>query len=124
MFRRVLAGGNCHSDHSSIARPLGEQFGAEFDRTGGRGDALERLRTGNFDLVLINRKLVGDGSEGLALIRRVKSDPQLAATPVMLLSYHVRYQEATISHRAEPGFGASEMEEFAILENLARFPPW
>lgn len=96
-------------------------FDAEVDRAGGQMDALASLKSGQFDLVLVNRRLVGDGSEGVELIREIKADPQLASTPVMLLSDYAQYQEKAVAAGAESGFGKSQLADPEALARLAQF---
>ena len=45
---------------------------------------LSQLKTGQFDLVLVNRKLDVDYSDGIEVIRMLKTDPDAASVPVML----------------------------------------
>jgi CheY-like chemotaxis protein len=121
MSKRVLTVGNCSSDHAMIARAILMHFEAEVVRASGRRDALDSLHAGHFDLVLVNRKLTGDGSAGVELIRQIKSDPQLADMPVMLLSDYPDYQATAVAEGAEPGFGKSQLGEALVAERLGRF---
>ncbi len=79
------------------------------------------LREDHFGLVLVNRKLAVDSSEGVALIERMKADPQLANMPVMLLSNYPEAQRAAVAAGAEPGFGKAELAGPQTFEKLARF---
>jgi len=121
MSKRVLSVGNCSSDHAMLVRTIRKHFDAEVARASGQQDALQTLHGGRFDLVLVNRKLMGDGSQGIELVRRIKSDPQMASTPVMLLSDYPLYQETAIAEGAEPGLGKSQLADPAALERLGRF---
>lgn len=84
-------------------------------------EALNRLRRGHFDLVLVNRRLAADSSEGVVLIERMKADSALAGTPVMLLSNYPEAQRAAVAAGAEPGFGKAELDRPETVEKLARF---
>ena len=84
-------------------------------------EAIRRLRTDQFDLVLVNRIFHGNGQRGLDAIRRLKADPELAAMPVMLLSNLADHQAEALAAGAEPGFGKSQFAVLASLEGLRRF---
>ena len=121
MAKRVLDVGNCDMDHGSIRNLVQRHFGAEVVRVHGSDDALAALRAGPFNLVVVNRKLDRDGSDGLAIIRQVKADEQLRATPVMLITNYAEYQDQAVAAGAEQGFGKSELGDTRVVENLGRF---
>jgi CheY-like chemotaxis protein len=83
--RRVLDVGQCPPDHFALRR-LVEGFGAEVVQAHGLSDTVAQLRAGPFDLVLINRKLDRDYSDGLEILKHLKRDPATRATPVILVS--------------------------------------
>ena len=70
MPKRVLDVGNCSMDHGAISAALAKHFGAEVVQAHGPDDALASLRGGKFDLVLVNRKLDQDYSDGLEIIQQ------------------------------------------------------
>ncbi|HYW80014.1 MAG TPA: response regulator, partial [Thermoguttaceae bacterium] len=74
-----------------------------------------------FDLVLVNRRIEDDNSDGLAVIEQIKADPHLAETPVMMLSNYAEAQAAALAAGAEPGFGKAELGHPATVEKLGRF---
>jgi len=78
--------GNCRFDHTSIALLLQGNFNVEVLRASGAEEAIDVLRAGPIDLVLVNRIFAADGSEGIEVIRRLKADPELGRLPVMLVS--------------------------------------
>jgi CheY-like chemotaxis protein len=119
--RRVLQVGNCSFDGAAIAALIGKKFGAQVVAADRQEGALEMLRGEAFDLVLVNRKLEVDRSEGLDLVKRIKADTQLASTPVMLLSNYAEAQRAAVAGGAEPGFGKAELAADETVEKLARF---
>ncbi len=118
-MKRVLDVGQCGPDHWAIKHLVEGEFGGELVQAHSLGDALERLRGGGFALVLVNRKLEADYSDGLEVIRRIKADPQLAGTPVMLVSNYPESQAEAIAAGAEPGFGKAELRNAATREKLA-----
>jgi CheY-like chemotaxis protein len=121
MTKRVLDVGNCHPDHAAIRRLIESQFGAEVVRAHRSQDALEALRSGPFDLVLINRVFDRDGGDGVELIRRIKGTPECSAVPAMLISNYAEYQEQAVAAGAERGFGKNDLAETGTRAKLARF---
>ncbi len=106
---RVLDVGQCSMDHGSIARHLRSAYGADVARAHSTADALRAVRSGGFDLVLVNRVLDSDGSPGLDLIRALKADPALAEVPVMLVSNYPDAQTEAGGLGALPGFGKGDL---------------
>jgi CheY-like chemotaxis protein len=121
MPKRVLDVGNCCMDHGSIRALMTANFDAEVVQAHGSDDTLELLRTQKFDLVLINRKLDRDYSDGIEIVRQIKADSQLATTPVMLVTNYADHQHQAVAAGAEYGFGKLELQDPATLENLSRF---
>jgi CheY-like chemotaxis protein len=121
MTKQVLNVGQCAFDHASITRLLAQQFSAHVISADGLADAIALLHEGPWDLVLVNRQLDADGSDGLDVIRRIKSDTQLAKIPVMLVSNYPEYQQEATAAGAEPGFGKRDLAAPATRERLANF---
>ena len=106
---RVLDVGQCGFDHGSIARHLQKTYGAEVTAADSPGQAMTSLRAGGFDLVLVNRVFDADGSKGIELIRAIKADPELAQTPVMMVSNYPEAQAEAAELGALPGFGKGDL---------------
>ena len=121
MPRRVLSIGQCGPDHYSISRFLERHFDVEIATADRERDALRRLRDEPFDLVLVNRKLDIDYSDGLNIIRAMKVDPDLASIPVMLVSNYSDAQEQAVVAGAEYGFGKSALGSPETVDRLGRF---
>jgi CheY-like chemotaxis protein len=79
--------------------------------THGPAAALAELRKGGIDLVLVNRKLDRDSSDGIDIIKQIKADAQLAATPCMLITNFADHQTLAVQAGAEMGFGKRELDE-------------
>jgi two-component system, chemotaxis family, chemotaxis protein CheY len=109
MPKRVLDVGNCSMDHGMVRAILERQYRAEVVQAHGPDDALELLRQGKFDLVLVNRKLDADYSDGLEIIKTIKADAKLASVPCMLITNYADHQDAAIAAGAERGFGKKEL---------------
>jgi CheY-like chemotaxis protein len=121
MSKRVLSVGQCSVDHAAISSLVKGQFGAEIVAADSADAALEALGQGQFDLVMVNRKLDADYSDGIEVIRRIKTDPKLSQTPCMLVTNYPEHQQAAVAVGAEPGFGKLTYHEPATHEKLAKF---
>ncbi len=104
----VLDVGNCSPDHASIKRLIQAKFSADVVQADAAEDALVKLRAGNFDLVLINRKLDCDYSDGIEIIKLLKADEKLSTIPVMLITNYADHQDAAVQLGALRGFGKLE----------------
>jgi two-component system chemotaxis response regulator CheY len=83
--------------------------------------ALAELKGEHFDLVLVNRKLDRDYSDGIEVIRKLKADPDAASVPVMLVTNYPEHQASAVAIGAIPGFGKLEFQKPETREKLAEF---
>ncbi|HVW00504.1 MAG TPA: response regulator [Planctomycetaceae bacterium] len=120
-MKRVLDVGQCVPDHSAIRRLLEDEFDVQVERTHERDDTLAALRRGPVDLVLINRKLDIDYSDGLEILKEIKADPAFTSIPVMLVSNYPDAQEEAVGAGAEPGFGKAQLGSIETFEKLRKF---
>src|SRR5688572_11825858 len=111
MPKRVLDVGQCSPDHATIRSYLTRHFDCEIVQTHGADDTLEALRNGEFHLVLVNRKLDADYSDGIEIIRQIKADRAIAAVPVMLVTNYPEHQAVAIAEGAIHGFGKLEFQK-------------
>lgn len=118
MTKHVLDVGNCVPDHAAVRRLIEGNFDAKLAQAHGLDDALALLRTGDIDLVLVNRKLDRDYSDGLEIIKRVKQEPELAGIPCMLITNYPEHQELARQAGAELGFGKTELNSPATRAKL------
>jgi CheY-like chemotaxis protein len=118
MPKRVLSVGQCGPDHAAICSFLGRHFDCEVVPADGADDALAHLKRGAFDLVLVNRKLDRDYSDGVEVIRALKADAETAAVLVMLVSNYPEHQALAEAAGAVRGFGKLEFDKPATLERL------
>jgi CheY-like chemotaxis protein len=121
MQKRLLDVGNCVPDHTAIRSLVTSYFDVEVHQAHDAEDTLAQMREQSFDLVLINRKLDRDYSDGIEILRQIKADLQLAETPVMLITNYPDHQQAAVEAGAEYGFGKLELSEPATREKLAKF---
>lgn len=120
-MKRVLNVGQCGMDHASIQRTIEGHFDAEVIAAHGSHDALEQLRSAAFDLVLVNRVLDADGSDGVEIIEQMKADEALSAIPVMLVTNYLEHQERAVEAGAEPGFGKMQLGSDETRQRLQAF---
>ncbi len=116
---KVLDVGNCDHDHGNIRRMLTTQFNAQVVQAHGCDDTLDMLRRESFDLVLINRLLDRDFSNGIEIIKQIKSDQSLAETPVMLITNYAEHQDAAVALGALRGFGKRELNAVETKQRVA-----
>ena len=102
---------------------LTQHFSVTIDRVMFVDEALDQMRAPRYDLVLLNRLIFDDGSEGLELVRRAKSDPELKTIPIMMLSNFPEAQSTAVAAGAEPGFGKATVSSQATVELLSRYLP-
>lgn len=122
-FARVLDVGNCDPDHGMIRRMILQHFHAEIDRVMFVDEALDRMRQQRFDLVLFNRLIFDDGSEGIELLRRAKSDAALREMPIMMISNYAEAQRASVDAGGVPGFGKNAIFDQGTISLLAQYLP-
>jgi two-component system chemotaxis response regulator CheY len=117
MTKRVLDVGQCDPDHATIRDYLTGNFDVQVDRAHGADDTIGALRDGSYDLVLVNRKLDRDYSDGMEILRAIKSQPSTADLPVMLVTNFPEHQESAVAAGAVRGFGKLE---YGLAETKAR----
>lgn len=122
MTKRVLDVGNCDPDHAAIKRMIEANFAAVVDRVHGPEDTLAALQSQRYDLVLINRKLDRDYSDGLEIIKLLKKpDAAFRDIPVMLITNYAEHQQLAIAAGAAHGFGKLELHTPETKQRLQAF---
>jgi CheY-like chemotaxis protein len=119
MAKRVLDVGQCGPDHGSIRSYLKRNFDCEVVQVDDATGALAQLKNGQFDLVLVNRKLDCDYSDGIEVIRTLKADSDGSSVPMMLVTNYPEHQDAAIAVGAMRGFGKLEFAKPETRERLA-----
>ncbi len=118
--KRVLAVGDCDPDHNRLGRMLDRNFDVVLDRVMSVEEALAKLATERYDLVLVNRLIFADDSDGGELIRRVQTGGY-QGTPVMMVSNYADAQAKAVADGAVPGFGKTVLDDSATVELLGKF---
>jgi CheY-like chemotaxis protein len=120
MPKRVLDVGNCVPDHAAIRRLIEGNFDARVVQAADLSSALFELEREPVDLVLVNRKIDLDYSDGMAIVAHLKSDAKWSNIPVMLITNYPEHQSVAIAAGAEPGFGKQELHTSPTLEKLKK----
>lgn len=121
MTKVVLDVGNCDPDHAALASMLKRNYGAEVLRADQLQDTLEWLKKRSVDLILINRKLDIDYSDGIEILRVLKRTPEVDAIPVMLITNYPEHQQQAVAEGAVLGFGKLELSTPETRQKLVPF---
>ena len=121
MTKCVLDVGNCPPDHAAIRDVIETNFDAEVIQAHRASDALAILQERSIALVLVNRKLDVDYSDGLAIVTQIKAAPSLAGVPVMMVTNYEDHQQRAVEAGAEHGFGKLSLAASETLDRLRRF---
>lgn len=116
--RKVLSVGQCGMDHGSISRFLKGTFGAEVEGVDGLAEAVDRVARQQYHLILVNRLLDSDGTDGLRVIAAIRQQSQGNPPPMMLVSNYADAQARAEEAGALPGFGKSSLQSPATIERL------
>jgi response regulator RpfG family c-di-GMP phosphodiesterase len=117
---KVLDVGNCGPDHAAISRLLTSRFQAEVLQADQAADALQTIAQNPIALVLVNRKLDIDYSDGMEVIRAIKADPKGSQIPVMLVSNYPEAQQEAMAIGAIEGFGKLALQAPETVGRLER----
>lgn len=100
---------------------MSRHFDVEVVSADDERETLRRVAEERFDLVLINRKLDYDYSDGIEILRKLKADPATAAVPVMLVTNFPEHGQAAVEAGAVPGFGKRDLANPSTSERLRPF---
>lgn len=116
-MKRVLSVGQCVPDQAAIERLLNANFEVAVEKAATAEEAIAAVQAGGVDLVLVNRKLDIDYSEGSDIITALKGDPETASVPIMLITNYPEHDEAAVKLGAVSGFGKASL---AAPETIAK----
>ena len=119
MSKRVLSIGQCIPDQAKLSQFLETNFNAVVVSAATSDDAVKLLREAPFDLILINRKLDTDYSDGIEVLRRLMTASDLPPSAMMLVSNFPDAQADAMALGAMQGFGKLEYEKPETRERLA-----
>lgn len=112
--KTVLDVGNCNADHSFIKHMLESKFDANVIRAHKLDDAVKAVEENEVDLIMINRLLDVDGSEGMEVLRKLTSSEE-SKVPAMIITNYEEHQQAAIAEGAVRGFGKSALNSEETL---------
>jgi CheY-like chemotaxis protein len=121
MTKTVLDVGNCDPDHSALKRMLTRGYDVSVLRAHELKDTIELLGQQPVDLILINRKLDIDYTDGVEILRYLKRSDEYEQIPVMIITNYPEQQQAAMAEGAEYGFGKLEYSKPLTDERLSRF---
>jgi len=117
-LKTVLDVGNCGPDHSAISSMLSKHFDVDILRSDQLADTLAILNNQPVDLILINRKLDIDYSDGMDILHAIKKSDAFRDIPVMLITNYAEYQQQAVAAGAILGFGKLELHAPDTLDRL------
>ena len=118
-MKTVLSIGQCRPDQAAISHFLTTNFDVKVVSIDLADEVKNVLNSQQFDLVLINRKLDADYSDGMPILEAIKADPGFVNIPVMLVSNLVEWQEKAVQKGAVYGFGKAELSISATKQRVA-----
>lgn len=118
MKKTVLDVGNCSPDHSAIKRMLTSLYDVEVLQADQLSDTQQILASQDVDLILINRKLDIDYSDGMDILKSLKSGETTRHIPVMLVTNYPEHQQAAVEAGGVYGFGKLELNSPQTRERL------
>ena len=98
---------------------LEDNFDVEIVQVQSHDETLAALSDSEFHLVLINRKLDRDYSDGIEILRAIKADDTIAHVPVMLITNFDEHHQMAIDAGGHRGFGKAEIDAPTTLERLS-----
>ena len=119
-MKTIMSVGQCNPDHNALANFLTKNFECKIIRIDSTEEALTALQNQNVDLVLVNRKLDIDYSDGTILIEKMQKDSKLKLIPVMLISNYPESQEMAVGLGAVRGFGKLEYQSEETIKRIAQ----
>ncbi len=121
MPKRVLTVGHCDLDHRALCRLLESCGVVEVASADRIADAIDAVRGGSYDLVLINRVFEFSGESGIDLIRKLRADPESGESVLMLVSNLEEAQQEAVAAGAVTGFGKAELDSEQTRAALSRY---
>ena len=122
-MHNVLDIGNCSPDHAALRHLIETEFDAQVIQAHGYSDAPKVLEQDTISLILVNRKLDRDYSDGLDVIKQLQRDARYAEIPVMMITNYPDHQETAVAAGAVPGFGKLQLRSDKTREILATYLP-
>lgn len=120
---KVLDVGQCNADHTRIRALIEQNFDATVDRADLLDDAVDALAQNKYDLVLVNRLFDADQTDGLEVLRVMKTRDDLPEVPLMMITNFPDAQQRAMGEGATQGFGKGALGAPETLELLGQYLP-
>jgi len=117
--KTVLSIGQCRPDQAAISHYLTSHFGTTVLTADLPEDAYRLLKSQAIHLVLINRRLDADDSDGMEILQQILGEKSTATLPVMLVSNFAEWQEKAVALGATYGFGKAELNRPETKQRLS-----
>ena len=117
MSKTVLEIGNCNADHAFIKHMLESNFDVNVVRAHKLDDAAKALEDHEVSLIMINRLLDVDGTEGMDVFRELAAASE-SKIPTMMITNFEEHQQAAIDAGAVRGFGKAALNSEETLDSI------
>ena len=118
MTKTVLSVGQCRPDHAAISHFLTSNFSINLLTADLASDCEKVVAENTIDLILINRKLDADYSDGMVILESLKADEATRDIPVMLVSNLPEWQQKAQEAGALCGFGKAELNSPETVDRV------
>ena len=116
--KTVLNVGQCRPDTAAITNFLTSHFDVQVVNADLLQDSQDALQKQKIDLVLVNRKLDADYSDGMAVLQAIKQDSATSDIPVMMVSNFPEWQQKAVDAGATYGIGKAELDCAETIERV------
>ena len=120
-MQNILIVGQCDYDFQQIGFTISQTYDVEIHRADLFDDAIQSALEQSYALILINRIIDRDQSEGMAILDELKSNPRTDRIPVMIISNYQEAQDVAVAAGASPGFGKAALDTPRTFELLSEF---
>ena len=121
MTKTVVDCGNCGPDFHSIRQFVTSNFDAVVVQSHDADETLRLLRERDVALVTVNRKLDRDYTDGMEVVKVIKSDDEFCQTPVMLVTNYEEHQQSAMEAGCVRGFGKLSLRDPQTVDLLQPF---
>lgn len=119
----VISVGQCPPDHAAIKNLIEANFDSKVIRIDSTQEAIQELEKTNCSLVLVNRKLDIDYTDGTILIEEMQKNANTKKIPVMLISNFPEYQLEAVKLGGVKGFGKDDIGSGNAVNILSGYLP-
>ena len=118
--KTVLSVGQCRPDSAAINHFLTANFDVTVLTSDVLTDTIETLAQQQVDLILVNRKLDADYSDGMEVLHAIRKGESTSNIPVMLISNFADWQQKAVDAGAIYGFGKDELNSADAVARVSQ----